>query len=94
MDFTLFTGHQQAKPKPHALNGLQAGEEPWILVPAQPPAPCEMLAKSQVFPVVMYGCESWTAKKESAEGWMLSNCGAREDSWESLGLQADQTSQS
>ena len=25
---------------------------------------------------------------------MLSNCGAREDSWESLGLQGDQTSQS
>ena len=29
-----------------------------------------------------------------AEELMLSNCGAGEDSWESLGLQEDQTSQS
>ena len=37
--------------------------------------------------------ENWTIKK--AEGrLMLSNCGAREDSWESLGQQEDQTSQS
>ena len=37
-----------------------------------------------VFPVVMYRCESWTIKK--AEHWrmMLLNCGAGEDSWESL----------
>ena len=33
------------------------------------------LVKAVVFPVVMYGCESWTIKK--AEGQrMLSNCGA------------------
>ena len=29
----------------------------------------------------------------SIEKLMLSNCGAREDSWESHGLQGDQTSQ-
>ena len=29
-----------------------------------------------------------------AEELMSLNCGAREDSWESLGLQGDQTSQS
>ena len=42
------------------------------------------LVKAMVFPVVMYGCESWTVKK--AEGWklMLLNCGVGEDSWESL----------
>ena len=38
------------------------------------------LFKAMVFPVVMYGCESW----------MLLNCGVREDSWVSLGLQRDQ----
>ena len=40
----------------------------------------------------MYGCESWTIRKLSGEELMLSNCGAREDSWESLGQQGDQTS--
>ena len=40
------------------------------------------LVKDMVFPVVMYGCESWTKK------------GVGEDSWESLGLQRDETSQS
>ena len=34
------------------------------------------LVKAMVFPVVMYGCESWTIKKASAEELMLSNCGA------------------
>ena len=48
--------------------------------------------KAVVFPVVMYGCESLTVKK--AEELMLLNCGVGEDSWESLGLQGDPTSQS
>ena len=34
------------------------------------------LVKAMVFPVVMYGCESWTIKKEL----MLLNCGVGEDS--------------
>ena len=39
------------------------------------------LIKSMVFPVVVYGCESWTIKKElSAEELMLLNCSAGEDS--------------
>ena len=33
------------------------------------------LVKAMVFPVVMYGCESWTMKKASAEELMLLNCG-------------------
>ena len=33
-----------------------------------------------VFPVVMYGCESWTIKKLSAEELMFLNCGVGEDS--------------
>ena len=52
------------------------------------------LFKATVFPIVMYGCESWTIKKASAEELMLLNCGVGEESWESLGLQGDQTSQS
>ena len=38
------------------------------------------LVKAVVFPVVMYGCESWTIKKLSAEELMLLNCGVGEDS--------------
>ena len=52
------------------------------------------LVKAMVFPVVMYGCESWTIKKLSAKELMLLNCGVGEDSWESLGLQGDPTSPS
>ena len=33
------------------------------------------LVKAMVFPVVMYGCESWTIKE-----LMLLNCGVGEDS--------------
>ena len=29
------------------------------------------LVKAMVFPVVMYGCDSWTVKKASAEELML-----------------------
>ena len=36
------------------------------------------LVKAMVFPVVMYGCESWTVL--SAEELMLLNCGVGEDS--------------
>ena len=38
------------------------------------------LVKAMVFPVVMYGCESWTIRKLSAEELMLLNCGGGEDS--------------
>ena len=38
------------------------------------------LIKAMVFPVVMYGCESWTVKKASTEELMLLNCGVGEDS--------------
>ena len=47
-----------------------------------------------VFPVVMYGCNSWTIKKADTEELMPLNCDAREDSRESLGKQGNQTSQS
>ena len=38
------------------------------------------LVKAMVFPVVMYGCESWTVKKLSTEESMLLNCGVGKDS--------------
>ena len=38
------------------------------------------LLKAIVFPVVMYGCESWIKRKLSAEELMLLNCGVGEDS--------------
>ena len=38
------------------------------------------LVKAMVFPVVRYGCESWTVKRLSAEELMLLNCGFGEDS--------------
>ena len=38
------------------------------------------LVKAMVFPVVMYGCESWTIKKLSAEELMLLKYGVGEDS--------------
>ena len=49
------------------------------------------LVKAMVFPVVTYGCESWTIKK--AEHWRIdvSELWCGEDSWESLALQGDPT---
>ena len=52
------------------------------------------LIKAMVFPVVMYGCEICTIKK--AEHWRIDafELWFGEDSWESLGVQRDQTSPS
>ena len=53
------------------------------------------LVKAMVFPVVMYGCESWIIKKaehqkiDAFELWCVGG-----DSWESLELQGDPTSPS
>ena len=38
------------------------------------------LVKAMVFPVVMYGCESWTIKKAGQQRIMLLNYGVGEDS--------------
>ena len=38
------------------------------------------IVKVMTFPVVMYGCESWTIKKAVTEEWMLLNCDVGEDS--------------
>ena len=57
------------------------------------------LVKVMVFPVVMYGCESWTVKKaehrriDAFELWCWRECLEWiVVSWESLGLQRDPTS--
>ena len=55
------------------LNGILKGRD--ITLPTK-----VQIVKATVFPVVMYGCESWTKRKLSAEELMLSNCGAGEDS--------------
>ena len=52
------------------------------------------LVKAIVFPIVIYGCESWTIKKAEHQSLDAFNCDAGEDSREFLGLQGDQTSQS
>ena len=36
------------------------------------------LVKSMVFPVVRYGCESWTIRRLSAKELVLLDCGVRE----------------
>ena len=38
------------------------------------------LVKAMVFPVVMYGCESWTIKNAEHEEFMRLNYGVGEDS--------------
>ena len=40
----------------------------------------ENIVKAIVFPVVMYGCESWTIKKAKHQRTDFSNCGVGEDS--------------
>ena len=52
------------------------------------------MVKAMVFPAGHVWMWELDHKKDSAEELMLLNCGAGEDSWESLGLQGDQASQS
>ena len=52
------------------------------------------IVKAMVFPVVMYGCESWTIKNAEGQRIDALNYGVGEASYEFLGLQGDQTSQS
>ena len=42
------------------------------------------LVKAMVFPVVIYGSESWSTKKAECQKLMLLNCGVGEDSCKSL----------
>ena len=42
--------------------------------------PFVLIVKAMVFPVVMYGCESWTIKKAECQKIDALNCGVGEDS--------------
>ena len=53
-----------------------------------------LLVKAMVFPVVMYGCESWTVKKAERQRIDAFEPWCRRRLLESLGQQGDQTSQS
>ena len=52
------------------------------------------LVKAMVFPVVMYGCESWTIKKAECQGVDAFGLWWGNDSWDSLGLQGNRSNQS
>ena len=52
------------------------------------------LVKAMVFPVVIYGCQTCTKVKAEHQDLMFLNCGVGGDSWKSIGLQGDQSSQS
>ena len=52
------------------------------------------LVKAMVFPVVIYGCESWTIMKAERRRIDAFKLRCREDLCESLGLQGDPTSPS
>ena len=58
------------------LNSVLKGRDTTLLIKVH-------IIKAMVFPVVMYGCESWTIKLDykelSAEELMLLNCGVGED---------------
>ena len=56
--------------------------------------PTKVRLKAMVFPVVMYGCDSWTIKKAGHQRIYALNCGIGEDSWKPLGLKRDPTSPS
>ena len=49
------------------------------------------LGKAMIFPVVRYGCESWTLKKAERQRIDALNSGVGEDCLESLGLRGDAT---
>ena len=50
------------------------------------------LVKAMVFPIIKYGCESWTIKKAEHRRIDAFGLWCWEDAWESLGLQGDPTS--
>ena len=54
----------------------------------------DLYSQSYGFSSSNVGCESQTITKTDAEELMPLNCGVGEDTWESLGLWGDQSSQS
>ena len=63
----------------HALNGQSLSNLDNILKSRDITLSTKVcLVKAMVFPVVTYGCESWTVKKAEAKELMLLNCGVGE----------------
>ena len=52
------------------------------------------IVKAMIFPVVTYGCDSWTIKKAGHQRIDVFELWCGEDSCESLGQQGNETSQS
>ena len=52
------------------------------------------IVKAMAFPLIMYGCKSWSIKKVNCQTIDAFKLWAREDIWVSLGQQGDQTTQS
>ena len=50
------------------------------------------MVKTLLFPIFMYGCESWIIKKAECQKIDAFELWCWKDSWESLGLQGDPTS--
>ena len=61
--------------KKKAMTNLDSVLKSYITLPTN-----IRIVKVMVFPVVMYGYETWTIKKAEHQKLMLLNCGAREDS--------------
>ena len=88
MDFILggskitADGDCSHKIKRHLLLGRKAMTNLDSLLKSRDiPLPTKVrLVQAMVFPVVMYGCESWTIRKLSTKELMLLNCGVGEDS--------------
>ena len=89
-------------PPSSSLQGtLQARILEWVAIPFSRGSPrprdqtqVSCIAGSIINSINNYGCENWTIKKAECQRIDALNCGAGEDTWESLGLQGDQTSQS
>ena len=67
------------KIKKHLLLGRKAMTNLDSVLKAEISLPTKVyIVKAMVFPVVMYGCESWTIRLSTKE-LTLSNCGPGED---------------
>jgi len=79
-DRTVLRSHQQCRSTGQILSFWESHSK----VTQGPPR--SKGVKAMVFPVVMYGCESWTMKKAERRRIDALKCGVGEDSQESLGL--------
>ena len=97
----------QTNPRPIWEGGGQSGKSPplcvWsskLVCPADVGPLISYCRNCSLLLAINWRMRKWATWKKEWEwvsmkkNWCFSNCGAGEDSWESLGLQGDQTSQS